>query len=359
MKPLLPAFAARRPGVLAFIDLVQDVDVMLPVLIAIRAGGGLRLNVVVSRWLMRESPRTGALLSRHGFSFTQAPRRQVVEGRGPSLRGMAAVISAAESSHPAHTAAHALARRAKAAGLKTYALQHGFENVGLFGLEAGTASFASDVVFCWFPEGLTPSTLPAQTRGKLAHVGRPASVSLQPPGAGFDVGVFENLHWDRYTESDRHGFLEGLAAAAGALPQTRFLLRTHPAGGWADQFGHELARIENITPVRAGDARSDLQSGAELVWDLGRVITTPSTVALDAAAAARPVALATAGGAAYHPLPVLRTPQDWIEFASGGGGDRRTLDQFISRVLVAGDGAPRIAARLSRDLLRLGPDQHE
>jgi hypothetical protein len=88
------------------------------------------------------------------------------------------------------------------------------------------------------------------------------------------------------------------------------------------------------------------------------VITTPSTVALDAAAAGRPVALAADGGPAYAPLPVLRKPQDWIDFSAGASADRSTLDQFLSRVLVAGDGAPRIIERLSRDLMSSGPTQH-
>jgi hypothetical protein len=357
VTPLLGALGARRPGVLAFIDLVQDVDVMLPVLQAIRADGTLRLKIAVSRWLSRESPRTEALLHEHGFDFTLVRRRDVVEGRSPSLRGMAAVISAAESSHPAHTAAHALARRARNAGLRAYALQHGFENLGLFGLEAAGALFASEVVFCWYPPTAVPDEVPGETRAKLVHAGRPDPLPSREKGHGFDVGVFENLHWERYSEADRLAFQEGFAAAAGALPRTRFLLRAHPAGGWADRFGHELARFGNITVAGAAEGRSRLESGADLVRGLGRVITTPSTVALDAAVAGRPVALASDGGPAYHPLPVLRTPQDWIEFASGAGGSRRTLDQFLSRVLVAGDGAPRIVARLSRDLRRFGRDK--
>jgi hypothetical protein len=352
------ALFARRPLVLAFVDLVQDIDVMLPVLAAIRDAGDLRLKVRVSRWLSHESPRTAALLERHGFPFAYVPRRKVIEGVAPSLRGAHAVIAAAESSHPAHNAGHALAGRAKASGLATYALQHGFENVGLYGVEAAGASFASEVVFCWFPEGGIPLDLAPATRDKLAHVGRPAPLASGPAGEHYDVGVFENLHWGRYGPAERDGFLAGLAAAARALPHKHFLLRPHPAGGWADRIGHELAQFENIHAVNAADARSGLASGAEVVRSLGRVITTPSTVALDAAMAGRPIALATPGGAAYDPLPVLRDPQDWIGFAGGDDHDPRTLDQFLARVLVAGDGAPRIAARLSRDLMDRSQHRH-
>ena len=345
---------------LVFVDLVQDIDVLLPVMLALRDDGACALKIRVSRWLAQESPRTAALLGRSGLPFGYVRRLDVISGAAPSLRGVRAVLAASESSHPAHAAAHALARRAKAAGLKTYALQHGLENVGLFGREAEAALFASDTVFCWLPQSALPDRLPASTRGKLAHVGRP-----EPPGGwrrggepAFDVGVFENLHWDRYGDADRRGFREGLAAMAEALPRARILLRAHPAGGWADQLGHELARFGNITPARALQARHGPEGAAEIMQGIRRVITTPSTIALDAALAGRPTALAAPGGAVYEPLPVLASPRHWIAFATAESFDPRTLDQFRSRVLVAGDGAPRIVERVSRDLANESPITH-
>lgn len=343
----------RRPRVLALVDLVQDIDVMLPVLLAIRAEDRCALDIRVSRWLARESPRTANLLHVHGLPFASVRRSQVIAGAAPSLRGVAAVLCASESDHPAHAAGHALAMRARAAGLRAYGLQHGFENAGLFGLEAAGAAFASDVVFCWFPPAATPAALTSETRAKLAHLGRPAPPGgwRRPGAARFDLAVFENLHWDRYGEADRRGFLQGLAATARALPTARILVRPHPAGGWADRVGHELAQFGNITPARASDARRERDGGAEVLQGVKRVITTPSTIALDAALAGIPVALAAPGGPVYAPLPVLQTPHDWIDFAAGGPYAPGTLDLFVSRVLVAGDGAPRIAGRLSRDLM--------
>jgi hypothetical protein len=352
---MLPAALAdrRRPTVLAFVDLVQDIDVMAPLLAAIQADGRLRLRICVSRWLERESPRTAEVLTRLGLGFSYVRRREVIEGRAPSLRGVSAVISASESSHLAHAAAHALARRAEAAGVKSYALQHGFENAGLFGIEAETVRFASGAVFCWFPAEAADAELSHETRSKLAHVGRPRPLSLDegpPAAAAYDVGVFENLHWERYTDADRAAFRKGLLGLASACPDTRILLRSHPAGAWADrELGHELAQFHNITRLGGAEARRQLNSGADLMKGLARVITTPSTIALDAAQAGRPVALAVSGGDAYAPLPVLTGPGDWVSFASGEAYDPRSLDQFLSRVLVAGDGAPRIIERLSRD----------
>ena len=181
MRPLLPR---QRPRVLAFIDLVQDLDVLLPVLLALRGDPDLSLKVMVSRWLERESPRTSARLKAEGFAFKYVRRHDVIEGRAPSLGGVAAVLAASESSHPAHAAGNALARRADALGLKTYALQHGFEQIGLFGPEAAGAEFASRTVFCWFPPEAAPADLPGATRAKLAHLGRPAPPGGQALGVG-------------------------------------------------------------------------------------------------------------------------------------------------------------------------------
>lgn len=351
MRPLLPR---RRPRVLAFVDLVQDLDVLLPVLLAVRSDPDLSLKVMVSRWLERESPRTAARLRAEGFAFKYVRRHDVIEGRAPSLGGVAAVLAASESSHPAHAAGHALARRANALGLKTYVLQHGLEQIGLFGPEAAGAEFASRTVFCWFPPEATPADLPGATRAKLAHLGRPA-----PPGGwardtapAYDLGVFENLHWDRYSDADRDLFRKGLMTVARALPQARILLRPHPAGAWADTLGHELAPFENIRRLNASEARARLEGGGELLRGISRVITTPSTVALDSALAGVPVALAASGWASYHPLPALDHAEAWVAFASGAAYDPALLDRFRSRVLVAGGSAPRIVERLRRDLVR-------
>jgi hypothetical protein len=346
-------FAPRRRRVLVLVDLVQDIDTLLPVLLALRAAPGLSLRIVVSRWLERESPRTAAILRSHRLGFGYARRRDIIEARAPSLAGVDAVLAASESSHPAHAAGYALAARARGMGLKTYALQHGFEQIGLFGLEAAGAVFASETVFCWFPLAAAPHDLPAETREKLAPVGRPT-----PPGGwdrdpvpSFDLGVFENLHWERYSHEDRSRFREGLIAVARALPEVRIRLRPHPAGGWADQLGHELAQFKNIHGASAPEARERPEGGLQILRGLSRVITTPSTVALDSALAGLPVALAAAGGGAYEPLPVLSGPQAWVAFASGAAYDRGMLDQLRSRVLVAGDGAVRIVERLGRDLV--------
>ena len=227
-------------------------------------------------------------------------------------------------------------------------------------MEACAATFESDTVFCWFPQAAIPPDLPAQTRRKLVHAGRPAPIGGwgRDEAPSFDLGVFENLHWTRYTNAERQAFQDNLAATAAALPSARILLRPHPAGAWADRISHELAQFDNITLAQASETRRRPEGGAQVLRGIKRVITTPSTVALDSVLSGLPTALAMAGGSVYEPLPVLTSAQDWIDFASEGTADSTTLDLFRSRVLVEGDGASRIVERLSCDLASDSLDAH-
>lgn len=343
---------ARKPGVLALVDLVQDIDVILPVLVALRDSRVVTLKIILSSWLDRESPRTAALLAAHGLSFRTERRARLVDGIAPGLRGISAVLTASESSHPAHRAGHALAARAKALGLKTYTLQHGLENIGLCGVDMDAARFASDVVFCWFSQSQTPVGLAGETRGKLDHVGRPAPSggwsTLASPA--FDLAIYENLHWERYAEADRDRFLAGLRAVVETLPELRVVVRPHPAGGWGERIRHEFAQFCGLTVQGGAEARQSLLNTAQSPATAARVITTPSTVALDAALAGRAVALAVGGGSIYTPLQVLEGPEDWLAFAQSDNAMAAELNDFKRRVVVEDGAVDRIVERMCRDL---------
>jgi hypothetical protein len=323
--------------ILAFIDLVQDIEVMAPLLLGGLADRhrGWSLDLNVSRSLRASAPDALARLKATGLPFRLVVRREVIAGRSPDLRGVGAVITASESSHPAHAAGHALARRANAAGLATYTLQHGLENVGLDGR---AESIASRRIFTWFPPARA-TAMPAEVRSRLVHVGRP-----HPPAPGAEprcqVGVFENLHAERYGAGHREAFVAGLDALAGA--GVRALLRPHPAGGWSRDI--DLGRWPTVTLAGAGTIQ-------EAIAACARVITTPSTVALDAAQAGRPVALAGDGGELYAPLPVLREPDDWPAFALALDDQSQALTAFLERVVQPGDAVVKILDRLRQDLM--------
>jgi hypothetical protein len=206
----------------------------------------------------------------------------------------------------------------------------------------------SDTVFCWFDPKYAHPDMPPETRTRLVGIGRPA-ITQAPAPPRFDLGVFENLHWDRYRDEARSDFMRCLLSLADNRPELRIYVRSHPAGGWLDNEAASLLRQSNITFASADASRHCLESGREAAATSRRVITTPSTVALDGAMAGRPVALFGQPGPAYAPLPVLGQAADWIAFADGRR-DGTDDHAFLIRHLAAGDWRKALTDHLSQGL---------
>lgn len=339
-------FFSRRRSVLVYIDLVQDLDVLAPVLLALKRDGRWPLTVRVARWLAEASPRTGDFLDRHRLAFRYVRRSEVVAGAQPSLHRVAALLTASESSAEAHAACHALAARAAQSGVPSFTLQHGLESSGL---QLGDGmTFSSDKVFTWAAPPLGALLAP-ETQAKLVPVGRPIPVLENAPAApACELGVFENLHWDRYRDAERDAFMACLLGLADRRPELAILVRAHPAAGWLDaQAAHFQAR-PNISYRDSRASRRDPSSGSEIVRQCRRVITTPSTIALDAAQAGRAVALALPGSAIYAPLPVLNSVEDWASFSQTQ--DLNPAKNFAAGTVLSGDAIARIVDVLASEI---------
>jgi hypothetical protein len=329
----LPGLGSSKRQVLALIDIIQDLDVLLPVLLALRDRRDVALSLRVSNWLCTENPRTEATLRAAGLRFRWVKRRDLIEGRQPGLRGVDVLLTSSESTHPAHAAAHALTGRANRAGVLTCTVQHGLENIGLLG--PGGFGFASQVVFTWHPEALTAS-LPESIKSRLRHVGRPMLPRPTVEEPAFDVGVFENLHSDAYSEEDRASFHAGLRALGES--GLSVLLKPHPAGRWSAGQALPPGSIHLADPAPASSA----------IARVGRVITTPSTVVLDAALLDRPVALALPGSPLLAGFPILEGPGAWPAFVREPDRQAALRQAFLATVLVPGDAAAAIAATIAR-----------
>ena len=327
----------RRLTVLCYLDLIQDLDVLLPVILAARDDARLNVRVIVARWLAAGAPRVGRILKSHDIRFCYVPRRNVVAGRGPSLWGVGAVLTASESDQPTHTAGYALTIRARNRDIPTFTLQHGLDSLG------GGARFASAHVFSWFAPDHVPEGLTQETLGKLLPVGRPM-IERQNDAVEFDVGVFENLHAEVYSEIERERFVSSLDTVLDLRHNNSFLIRPHPAGRWLDSVRPRLHRHRNATLVPPSGSLADLTPGYHEVGQARRVISTPSTIALDAAMAGRPGALALPGSGPYASLPVLADVPAWLDFVDGrldtsfGRDGLRLLDSIMTQ----GDPVARI-----------------
>ncbi|HEX8234182.1 MAG TPA: hypothetical protein VF559_12660 [Caulobacteraceae bacterium] len=338
----------QPPTVAVFMDLVQDLDLALPVIDELLARPDARLRLIVSRWLEERSPRVGAELDARGIAPELVGRGEVVRGSAPHLDGVDALLTVVETSDPAHARAHALFARARKRGIPTFSLQHGVENVGItFTGPAGEAEILSDAVFAWFPRERTPAWTPAAVRPRLVHVGRPRQRAktndVKAVFSEFDqvAAVFENLHWDRYDETFRRRFLEDCVEFAQAFPRTAVLLKPHHAGMWSARNRKAFPQWSaNLVLADPSDPFWEPFTAPSLVEAADLVITTPSTVALDAALAAKPVAVAAYGMPlpAYEPLPMLQSAENWIAFAREGRSPdaARRSAEFVARSSLPG-----------------------
>ena len=360
-----PAAAATQPLLLALIDIHQDLDILLPVLLTLRRRGEVRLRIAVTDWLITESPRVLNELAAHGFDVEVHPREAVRQGDRPLLGGVDGVLCAAETSVRAHKSGHTLTSRANARGARSYTLQHGLENIGLTyrdHLHGEDVRFSAQNIFTWAgPERLAPWTAP-ETRAAVIPVGSPKAVGPAAAAVRLNqgywprtVGVFENLHWHRFDDAYRDQVLVDLRAAADSHPDTLFLIKPHHAGRWTSRNRNRLTQSANLVAIDPTDSAWEPHTAPALIASVDLVLTTPSTVALDAARTGKPVAVLgyDLELPLYEPLPIIRSLTDLDAFLEDDSGDHLLRNEaFLRAARLEGRADHRIAARIAADLAK-------
>lgn len=335
-RPVVERVGRTGSRLLFFLDLAQDLAVLQPLLKEARAAGVETLVVATPR-AGRKTPGLTEFLISEKLIPTMVTEEDLSRGDARWLRAADVVIMAAESSMPPHRVAHALAGLAGRHGIPTVSLQHGLEVVGLTAKsETEAVRFNSDVIFTWNDPATLPDWLDIGIRQRCVGLGR----SWRPPqgalaNGGNTVGVFENLHWERYSKEYRRAFVDDLLRAADAAKESRFIVHPHPAGMWFRKHGPQ-ALPSNVAMVE------QVGEGMRILASSSRVVTTPSTIALDAAQIGRPVAVAQydlADISTYEPLPTLQGTEDWMRFVAGVGDEtsKQAQQAFYRRVCQPGD----------------------
>jgi hypothetical protein len=355
---ILQAGPAERDfqTIMIVLDLVQDLDIALPLIEQLKDRPLVKLRVVVSTWLLRRSPRVENELAAINVAFTVSARDDIMKGAAPDLEGVDAIVSPAESSLSAHARIHALFIRAKKLGIPTFSVQHGVENVGLRQADFSDDSIEtvlSDHLLTWSHQAAlarcrTQDLGPRRVVvGRLNRVRQPHA-DLSSALIGYDtvVAVFENLHWNRYSGDWRRLFLEDLAAFARSHADAAVLLKPHHGGLWSIRNTHRLVDWPaNLIIADPTDPYWEPYTANALIGLADLVITTPSTVALDAVEQHKPVAVAAYGLdlPAYSPLPLLEGLEDWQTFfetaRTGDHARRRAL--FADRTVEDTDAPKR------------------
>jgi len=357
----------RRPpfDLTVFISLVQDLDLLLPVIEAARARTGFAVRVLVSADAASRSPRIVAALDRLAMDYRLLDHEAVAKGYRIQFDAHEALLTASESSASAHRTAHALVRLAAKAGARTYTVQHGVENIGLTYFDHvhdRDVRFASDVVFSWLPPDRLPAWVAPETRRQAIGLGRtakPVATSQPLPidaGRRPLIGVFENLHWHRYDDAYRSAFVESTVALVRARSDCHFLIKPHHAGKWGIVLADRLADMANITVASPEDAEWEPFTAPQILPSLAAAITTPSTVALDAALIGVPVAVVFGGDpepVAYDTLPLLRSSGDWLTFIDRAlrrdAAILAALEAYVAATVLPGDAVARLLERIMGD----------
>ena len=348
---------------LVFMHLAQDLDLLFPLFSEAKTRKGIELIPVATDRLAQSSARVKAAFASISVPLRVIPYVWTLLGIGPSLKGFDAVLTAAESNARPHWVAYRLTRRANREGLKTLTLQHGFEQPGLTYFDEiyrpDKFRFASKKIFIWGTRAALHEKVPQSIRSRCETVGWPkekfvnALASLKGKFPGPTVLVSENLHRSGYDEDFRRRFVTDLEAAVANFPRLTFVLHPHPTQRWL-AIHHEgrFSRFENFLLADPKDPAWEPYTATALVSICDGVITTPSTVALDAAMVGRPVAVAAYGleTGRYAPLSFLSRPGDWTDFLNGLG-QKKTLEdsrqralEFAARWVVPGDATERILA---------------
>lgn len=360
-KPAAPI--ARRLRVKFLLQQFQDLDLICPVAEAASACPDLEVSIaILSKIAVPASRRLGNLRGRDArIDFWLG--RDVLAGRLNLAPGeMDVAVTASDGAALGARYASSFVRAANRLGAVTINIQHGLDNSGLtYGPSAAakTVQFGSRFVLTWGGFDRLTEAANAETRAKVIPAGCPkrrlkrSDVPDFPWNGRPIIAVFENLHWRRYDDAYRQSFVQDLIATARAAPDFLFLLKPHMGGQWFVRAQTLQGLPDNLVVADpAAPAWRRFTADGFLAYAAG-VITTPSTIALDAARYELPTALVAYGIRAdnYAPLPRIERTEDWAAFVQQirvGNGDIERVRAFRDAAILPGDAVARIL-----DIVRL------
>jgi len=339
-----------------FIGLVQDLDVLLPLILNARNKRCLKPKVFVNEVVLKKSGRIWFTLLKHQLEFQILTNFELIWGKQPILSDLDAFVTGAETSQNVHRAAHVLTHRANALRIPTFTLQHGFENIGLTYSDEEhpihSIKIESHNILIWGKMETLHPKAPKDIRERCHPIGilKPIDNSLTNiktlENSKPVIGIFENLHWKRYNQDYIDYFLNDLQHIIQKYLNLTFILKPHPAGLWFSKNQNGIfTQYKNFILADPNIKEWSKFSAKEILQDCLAVITTPSTIAMDAARMGKPVAVIgyNLDLDHYSPLPIIKNISDWSEFLSSSQDSNKThcfkqySSTFVDNYSVPGD----------------------
>ncbi len=347
--------------VLFFMHLIQDLDLVFPLLEKAKQRGNIETFVYVTDRLIKASPRVQKALESLPVGYKVISYARTLMGLGPSLDRFNALVTVSESNARPHWVAYQLAGRANRLGLKTYTLQHGLEQPGLTYFDEiykpDRFRFRSQKIMLWGRLGSLHKNVPDSIRRRCVSVGWPkqtgALASLQKEAWGKTIIlVSENLHRACYRDDFRKQFVDCILTVADQFQGITFIVKPHHNQRWITLHGADkFSGLKNVVLADSKDSRWEPYTASAIIGIADAVITTPSTVVLDAAVASCPVAVVNDGRqdlSRYEPLSRLKGAGEWTGFLGdvlNPGRRREQSDkarEFADRAVIQGDVCGRV-----------------
>ncbi|NPA25272.1 MAG: hypothetical protein GXO34_05555 [Deltaproteobacteria bacterium] len=344
------------------ISRTHDIDLLCNIYRRAAERSGIEAVFWARRKVLEEFPATRELLKKRGLEIEFTVGHGNLKDAISRLMQVDALLNTVESSIAEHKVASRLVRIARAAGVRTYTLQHAFENIGLTYIDpeiGNNINFAADRILTWGkPENLTGNPTP-DTLAKCVAVGCPKFNPESPvcnqetPPRQPLIAIFEGLHAKQFSPDYRKHFFHDLQETANRFQEFIFMLKPHPSiTKRAPDHAAALRSLNNITVLDPADPTNNTTWPTPKLLATARgVITTPSTIALDTALNDTPVAVTryrmeSPNYKRYQPLPLLDNTNDWHNFLQDLQRNRQGLKEktgsFRKRVIIPGDAAARI-----------------
>ncbi len=355
------ASQGRSLELVLLISRPQDIDLLIDVYVRSRKRDDISVSFWATERAMSHFQATQKQLNAHhiivDFTLNHAKLWRAVR----ELRKIDALLTTVESTLAAHKVPYLLTKIAKAAGVQTFTMQHGFENVGLTywdGIYGPQIRFAAQTVLTWGPVENIPPAVSEETRRKCVAVGCPKIHLAAPSEPIINIGdrpiiaLFEGLHANRFDNRYITRFFKDLQHMVQCFSDLRFMLKPHPGALVRSPLHvkslNSLHDVEVLDPAHPESVR---WSTPRLLAEALAAITTPSTIALDASLTKTPVAVIRYGQTTpyyerYNPLPFLDETEDWQDFLNSVLRDPTFMEPkrkaFLDSVMLPGDAANRI-----------------
>ncbi len=274
--------ATDRPIGMAILDAARKLDI--------------ETGVIVSQEACFRNPQLIEDLVARRISPTFIQRQDIRRTDYRWLRNASVLFCPSESTLPAHAVPHWLTKLAKQCSIRTYTAQHGLSNIALTDPFSKDAKIASETIFTWNNPSMLPDWVEPSIRARTIATGRitdPSSSTLKnlrPLDRRPErIGIFENLHWSAYPDSFRDAFKAIVIALAERHPETEFVIMPHPAGLWSVKFIKTTGLPTNLITANPASREHLGATGVNTLSSLDRVLTTPSSIAVDAAQIGLPI----------------------------------------------------------------------